>query len=81
MAVLSSTQRKRLSSSTFIFPKERKYPIPDESHGRDAIARAAQNLGPSGVAKVKAAVHKKFPNIHVEGEPAKKRADRAPRQS
>ena len=81
MSVLTSAQRKRLSSSTFVFPKERKYPIEDESHARNALSRAAQNLGPTGEAKVRAAVKRKFPNIKVDGEPSHKRADKPDRRS
>lgn len=81
MSVLSSAQRKRLSSSTFVFPKERKYPIEDESHARNALARASQHLGPEGVAKVRAAVKRKYPSIAVDGAPAKKRADKPARRS
>jgi len=80
MAVLSSAQRKRLSSQEFVFPKERKYPIEDESHARNALARAAQHLGSSGEAKVRAAVKRKYPSIAIEGESAKKRADRHERR-
>lgn len=79
MAVLSSAQRKRLSRNEFVFPGERKYPIEDESHARNALARAAQHLGSSGQAKVRAAVRRKYPNISVEGAPAKRRADKARR--
>lgn len=80
MAVLSYKRRKGLPSSDFIFPGERKYPIPDKRHARNALARAAQNLGPEGEAKVKRAVRRKYPSIKVEGEPAKKRADRHERR-
>ena len=81
MAVLSSTARKRLSKNAFVFPKERKYPIEDASHARNALARAAQHLGPDGQAKVKAAVKRRYPNIHVEGEVAGSRKDKAARRS
>lgn len=65
MAVLSSKARNMLSDKTFAYPKERKYPINDPAHARNALARASQHLGPSGVAKVKSAVRKKFPSIKV----------------
>lgn len=80
MAKLSSTQRNRLASNEFVFPKERKYPIEDASHARNALARASQHLGPEGKAKVRAAVKRKYPNISVEGEAAGKRNDRAERR-
>lgn len=80
MAVLSSTQRKRLLSQEFVFPAERKYPIEDASHARNALARAAQHLGSEGQAKVKAAVKRRYPSISVEGGKASKRNDRAERR-
>lgn len=80
MAVLSSAARNRLSKQSFVFPKERKYPIEDESHARNALARAAQHLGPEGQSKVKRAVKARYPSIKVEGEQAKGRSDKAARR-
>ncbi len=42
MAKLSTKKRKSLSSSQFGLPEQRKYPMPDESHARNAKARAEQ---------------------------------------
>ncbi len=42
MAKLSPGKRESLPSSNFGLPGERKYPMPDESHARNAKARAAQ---------------------------------------
>lgn len=39
------------------------YPIPDESHGRNALARVVQHGSPEEQRKVRAAVHRKFPAI------------------
>ncbi len=44
MAKLSTRKRKSLSSSEFGLPKRRKYPMPDESHARNAKARAEQQV-------------------------------------
>jgi hypothetical protein len=41
MAKLSNPKRDSLPKSTFGLPEERKYPMPDESHARDAKARAS----------------------------------------
>ena len=60
--------RNRMKSSTFALPKERKYPIPDASHARNALARVAQNGTPSEKRRVRAAVRKKFPSIKVNGK-------------
>ncbi len=62
MAKLTAKKRKALSSKTFVFPKSRKFPIEDAAHARDALSRAAAKGG-SVEAKVRAAVHKKYPGI------------------
>jgi twitching motility protein PilT len=43
MAKLTSSDRKALPTSTFAEPKQRKYPIPDISHARNALARVSGN--------------------------------------
>ena len=42
MAELSTKKRESLPASTFGLPEERKYPMPDKSHARNAKARASQ---------------------------------------
>jgi hypothetical protein len=42
MADLSTRKRNSLSKSQFGLPEERKYPMPDKAHARNAKARAAQ---------------------------------------
>jgi hypothetical protein len=42
MARISTSKRESLSSSQFGLPEKRKYPMPDESHARNAKARASQ---------------------------------------
>jgi len=44
MAKLTSKQRKGLRRSSFAFPSQRKYPVPDKSHAANAKARARQML-------------------------------------
>jgi len=79
MAKLSSKARNALPASTFLGP-DRSYPAPDESHARNALARAAQHASPELQAKIKSRVKRKYPNIKVEGEPAKHRSDRKDRR-
>lgn len=62
MAKLTYTQRKNLPAKTFVFPKTRKYPLPDKSHAVNALSRMASK-GSAVKAKVRAAVHRKFPSI------------------
>lgn len=44
---LSTEDRKKMSDSKYAFPKERKEPINDASHVRDALARFDQVKGVS----------------------------------
>lgn len=57
MATLNEKKRDKLKESQFGLPEERKYPMPDKSHARNAKARAAQqeekgNLTRSEKAKI-----------------------------
>lgn len=79
MAKLTSSARNKLPASTFAGP-DRSYPIEDASHARNALARAAQHASSELQSKIKAKVRRKFPNIRVEGEPAKQRNDRSSRK-
>jgi len=62
MAKLSYKRRKALPKKDFALPKQRKYPIEDKTHARNALARVAKK-SPAIRAKVRAAVHRKFPSI------------------
>jgi len=42
MAQLSEKKRDSFPKSQFGLPEERKYPMPDKSHARNAKARASQ---------------------------------------
>ena len=63
MAKLTAAKRKRLKSSSFVFPKSRRYPIQDKSHARSALSMVAKHGSPSEKARVRAAVHRKYPSI------------------
>lgn len=59
MAKLSAASRNALPASKFALPKERKYPVEDKSHARNALARAAQmhkrgTISDAQLAKIKA---------------------------
>jgi len=47
MATVSTRQKNRMSAQTFAFPKERKEPLNDARHVRNAIARFDQVEGVS----------------------------------
>jgi len=57
MAQLSEKKRDSIPKSQFGLPEERKYPMPDKSHARNAKARASQqekkgNLSEAEKAKI-----------------------------
>lgn len=51
MATLDEKHRDRLKDSTFGLPDERKYPMPDPAHARNAKARAAQQVKQGNLSK------------------------------
>ena len=57
---LTSKARNALPDSDFVYPGERKYPIHDLSHAKNALARAS---GTPEEEKVDAAVYKKYPSL------------------
>ena len=65
MAELTTKQRNDLPDSAFALPG-RRYPIQDESHARNALARVSQHGTPEEKRKVRAAVQRKFPNIEQQ---------------
>ena len=70
---LSTTQRDRMRSETFAFPKERKEPLNDAGHVRNAIARFDQVEGVSDAEReaawrrIRSAARKFGVEIHVRG--------------
>lgn len=62
---LDAKTRAALPDSDFAIPGERKYPIPDEGHGRDALSRVAANGTDAEKKQVRASVHRKFPKIQI----------------
>lgn len=67
MSVLTTKQRDRLSDSKFGLPEKRAYPIQDEAHARNALARAAQDATPAEQAEIRRRVHALYPAIKVAG--------------
>lgn len=67
MKKITSKERKDLPDSAFALPG-RKYPIHDIAHARNALARVAQNGTPEEQEKVKAAVHKRYPELKPKEE-------------
>lgn len=59
MAKLTAKTRNAIPSNEFAGP-DRSYPIEDASHARNALARAS---GKPIEARIRAAVHRKYPDI------------------
>ena len=62
MARLTTATRTALPTSTFAGP-HRSYPINDPNHARNALSRVSQFGDAELKAKVRAAVHRKYPSI------------------
>jgi hypothetical protein len=67
MTKLSSSDRRLLKDTSFAEPGKRKYPIPDASHARNALARVSGNGTPTEKAMVRAEVKRRFPGIGKKG--------------
>jgi hypothetical protein len=72
MSRLTTGERKATPKKDFALPSKRSasggkggYPIPDASHGRDALSRVSANGTPAEKATVRAKVHRKFPGIKL----------------
>lgn len=63
MAKLTYKQRKKLKGSSFVFPGERRYPIMDITHARNALSRVSQFGTPEEKMKVRRKVKNKYPGI------------------
>jgi hypothetical protein len=59
-AVLTSKKRKALPRQSFVFPKDKRYPIHDRAHAANALARSK---GKPEEAKVHAAVCRRYPDL------------------
>jgi len=73
MSELSTAARKKISTSSFGLPSERKYPMPDRSHAANAKARATQmvkrgKLSASSAAKIKAKANRKLGETKMSGK-------------
>lgn len=81
MAKLTAKRRDALPAATFAGP-DRSYPIPDASHARNALARASQHASGDLKAKIRAKVHRKFPEIQMamDGGAVRSRMDRQSRK-
>lgn len=66
MAKLTTKQRKGVKTSSFAVPTKRAYPINDINHARNALARVSEFGTAEEQAKVRKAVHAKYPSLGDE---------------
>jgi len=79
MAKLTPKKRKALPKEDFAIPEERKYPVNDEAHARNALARVAASGTAEEKRRVRNKVKKKYPNIEqsVDKKKSKKKKSAA----
>jgi hypothetical protein len=65
MTKLTAATRKKIPTSGFALPG-RRYPIEDEAHARNALARVSQDGTPAEKATVRRKVSRLFPNLKQE---------------
>jgi hypothetical protein len=63
MAVLTAKARAALPKKAFAIPEDEAYPIHDEAHARNALARVSQFGSQDEQRRVREAVARKFPHI------------------
>lgn len=68
MARLSAKGRKMVSQSNFALPQERRYPIHDLTHARQALRMVAAHGSDAEKKKVRAAVFRKYPQLRKNNE-------------
>ncbi len=66
MARLTYRQRQKLPGRDFAIPSERKYPIENKAHARDALARVSANGTKKEEREVIAAVKRRYKSIRVK---------------
>lgn len=73
LKALTAHERDNLSDDDFALPG-RRYPIHDEAHARNALARVAQNGTPEEIAMVKKKVKARYPSIDVGSDDSGKKS-------
>jgi uncharacterized protein YbjQ (UPF0145 family) len=63
---LTAKKRKKLPKKSFAIPETESYPIHDESHARNALARVSQHGTPEEKKRVRAAVKRRYKKIGVK---------------
>jgi hypothetical protein len=63
MSKLTTAQRDKLASGSFVFPAKRAYPIPDANHARAALSMVAAHGSAAERKAVRDAVSRRYPGI------------------
>jgi len=63
MGVLTALMRKHLDESQFAIPEKKAYPVNDRSHAANALARVSQHGSSEEKARVRVAVHRRYPDM------------------
>jgi len=66
MTKLTTAARKKLPTRVFALPG-RRYPIEDQAHARNALARVSQDGTPAEKAAVRRAVGRRYPGLKHPG--------------
>ena len=77
MSELKAKDREDLKEKQFAFPKERKEPLEDASHVRNAIARFDQVKGKSSIQVLRLGISVPFPQRRLQ--PTEASSDSFPR--
>jgi len=65
---LTYRERQQLPDSAFAIPEERRYPIMDRAHAKNALARVAQFGTPEERQRVREAVYRRYPDLKEQRE-------------
>ena len=63
MAKISAKKRRSLPRSSFVYPKQRRYPIHDKAHARSALQMGARSDTFGSIKTIKAKVYKRYPSL------------------
>jgi predicted DNA-binding helix-hairpin-helix protein len=62
---LTYKKRNKLPKRDFAIPEERRYPIEDEAHARNALARVSTFGTKTEQRRVRKAVRRRYPHIGI----------------
>lgn len=72
MAALTPKRRDRLPDRAFAIPERRAYPIDTRARAISALSRVKQHGSNQDKHRVRAAVHRRYPDIEITGYTTRK---------